>query len=408
LRDWSLSAVAAGFLAVLVSYAGPLAIFYQAAQVARVSDAMFASWVWAISIGAAVSGLLLSWKLKAPVITAWSAPGTALLITLFPALTLPEAVGAYLSAAALILLIGVTGYFDALIARIPKGVASGMMAGILLQFGLNAFKAIGTLPLLTCGMIAAYLLFRRTLPRFCIVLLLATGIALAVATGQTHFANLEVKLAIPQFIAPVWTWHATHSLALPLVLVTLTGQYLPGMAVLKGAGYDKPVRAIMDVNSIASLAIACFGGITIAIAAITAAICTGPDAHEDPARRYVAGIANGLFYLIAGVFAGSIVMLFASLPKELVATLAGLALLGAVTTNLAGVIASEDHREASVIAFLSTASGMSFLGFGSAFWGIVIGMAAYCVLHRRWRPQPAACPPSIIFITKEKKHDAAN
>ncbi len=180
------------------------------------------------------------------------------------------------------------------------------------------------------------------------------------------------------------------------------------MAVLKGAGYDKPVRSIMVVNSIASLAIACFGGITIAIAAITAAICTGPDAHEDPARRYVAGIANGLFYLIAGLFAGSIVMLFASLPKELVATLAGLALLGAVTTNLAGVIASEDHREASVIAFLSTASGMSFLGLGSAFWGIVIGMAAYCVLHRRWRPQPAACPPSIIFITKEKKHDAAN
>ena len=407
LRDWSLSAVAAGFLAVLVSYAGPLAIFYQAAQVARVSDQMFASWVWAISIGAAVSGILLSWKLKAPVITAWSAPGTALLITLFPALTLPEAVGAYLTAAALILVIGATGYFDALIARIPKGVASGMMAGILLQFGLNAFKAIGSMPLLTCGMIAAYLLFRRTLPRFCIVLLLVTGIALAVSTGQTHFGNLEVTLAAPQFIAPVWSWHATLSLALPLVLTTLTGQYLPGMTVLKGAGYDTSVRPIMVVNSIASLAVACFGGITIAIAAITAAICTGPDAHEDPARRYVAGIANGLFYLIAGLFAGSLVMLFASLPKELVATLAGLALLGAITTNLAGVIASDDHREASVIAFLSTASGMSFLGLGSAFWGIVIGMAAYCVLHKRWRRQPALTPPTIIFITKEK-HDATN
>lgn len=401
LRDWSLSALAAGFLAVLVSYAGPLAIFYQAAQVARVSDEMFASWVWAISIGAAVSGILLSWKLKAPVITAWSAPGTALLITLFPALSLSEAVGAYITAAALILLIGVTGYFDALIARIPKGVASGMMAGILLQFGLNAFKAIGSLPLLTCGMIAAYLLFRRTLPRFCIVLLLTTGIALAVATGQTHFANLELKLVAPQFIAPAWSWHATLSLALPLVLTTLTGQYLPGMAVLKGAGYDKPVRSIMVVNSIASLAIACFGGITIAIAAITAAICTGPDAHENPARRYVAGIANGLFYLIAGLFAGSLVMLFASLPKELVATLAGLALLGAVTTNLAGVVAGDDHREASVIAFLATASGMSFLGLGSAFWGIVIGMIAYCVLHKRWRGQPA---PSTILITKETKN----
>jgi benzoate membrane transport protein len=286
-----------------------------------------------------------------------------------------------------------------------------MMAGILLQFGLNAFKAIGSLPLLTCGMIAAYLLFRRTLPRFCIVLLLVAGIALAVATGQTHFANLELRLAVPQFIAPAWSWHATLSLALPLVLTTLTGQYLPGMAVLKGAGYKQPVRSIMIVNSNASLAIACFGGITIAIAAITAAICTGPDAHENPARRYIAGIANGLFYLIAGLFAGSMVMLFASLPKELVATLAGLALVGAVTTNLAGLVASDDHREASVIAFLSTASGMSFLGLGSAFWGIVIGMLAYCVLHKRWRresaPSGAARSPSITLITKEK-HDATN
>jgi benzoate membrane transport protein len=381
LRDCSLSAIAAGFLAVLISFAGPLAIFYQAAQAGQMSDAMFASWVWGISMGAAVSGIVLSVMLRAPVITAWSAPGTALLITLFPALTMGEAVGAYLTAAALLLLIGVSGLFDTLIARIPRGVASGMMAGILLQFGLNAFKAIGSLPLLSCGMIAAYLLFRRLLPRYCIVLLLVTGIALALATGTTHFAQLELTLVRPQWTAPVWTWHATLSLALPLVVTTLAGQYLPGMAVLKGAGYDTPVRPIMAVNSLASLATACFGGITIAVAAITAAICTGPDAHEDPARRYVAGIANGVFYLLAGAFAGSVVLLFAALPKELVAVLAGLALIGAVTSNLAGVIHADDHREAAVIAFLSTASGMRFLGLGSAFWGIVIGMIAYWVLR---------------------------
>lgn len=381
LRDCSLSAIAAGFLAVLISFAGPLAIFYQAAQAGQMSDAMFASWVWGISMGAAVSGIVLSVLLRAPVITAWSAPGTALLITLFPALTMGEAVGAYLTAAALLLLIGVSGLFDTLIARIPRGVASGMMAGILLQFGLNAFKAIGSLPLLSCGMIAAYLLFRRLLPRYCIVLLLVTGIALALATGTTHFAQLELTLVRPQWTAPVWTWHATLSLALPLVVTTLAGQYLPGMAVLKGAGYDTPVRPIMAVNSLASLATASFGGITIAVAAITAAICTGPDAHEDPARRYVAGIANGVFYLLAGAFAGSVVLLFAALPKELVAVLAGLALIGAVTSNLAGVIHADDHREAAVIAFLSTASGMRFLGLGSAFWGIVIGMVAYWVLR---------------------------
>ncbi len=382
-HDFSVSAVAAGFLAVLISYAGPLAIFYQAAQAGHVSDAMFASWVWGISIGAGISGIVLSAVLKVPIITAWSAPGTALLITLFPALSLGEAVGAYLISAGLLLVIGATGYFDALITRIPKGVASGMMAGILLQFGLNAFKAIGSLPMLTCGMIGAYLLFRRTLPRYCIVLLLLTGILLALVTGTTQLSNLsqlQIALATPHFTAPQFSWHATLSLAFPLVLTTLAGQYLPGMAVLKGAGYQQSVRPIMTVNSLASLAIACFGGITIAIAAITAAICTGPESHEDPKRRYVAGIANGVFYLIAGSFAGSMVLLFTSLPKELVATLAGLALLGAITSNLAGVIAAEDHREASVIAFLSTASGMTFLGLGSAFWGIVIGMLAYWML----------------------------
>lgn len=391
LADWSVSAVAAGFMAVLVSYAGPLAIFYQAAQAAHMSNAMFASWVWGISIGAGLAGIFLSWKLRLPVITAWSAPGTALLITLFPAMPVSEAVGAYLTAALILLAIGVTGQFDRLMALIPKGIASGMMAGILLPFGLNAFKSIGSLPLLSCGMIAAYLVFKRLLPRYCIVLLLLSGALLAWAGGHTHFDGITLELATPRFIAPTWSWAGTFSLALPLVLTTLTGQYLPGMAVLRGAGYDSPVRPILTTSSLASLAVACAGGITIAIAAITAAMCTGRDAHDDPARRYIAGVANGLFYLLAGLCGGSLVMLFAALPRELVATLAGLALLGAITVNLAGIAAAEHHREASVITFLATASGMSFLGLGSAFWGILIGMLACWLLHARRRQ---AAPPS--------------
>ena len=385
LADWSVSAVAAGFMAVLVSYAGPLAIFYQAAQAAQMGNAMFASWVWGISIGAGAAGIFLSWKLRIPVITAWSAPGTALLITLFPAMSIGEAVGAYLSAAAILLLIGISGQFDRLMAAIPRGVASGMMAGILLPFGLNAFKSIGSLPLLSCGMIAAYLVFKRLLPRYCIVLLLATGALLAWAGGHTHFDGVKLELATPHFIAPSWSWASTFSLALPLVLTTLTGQYLPGMAVLRGAGYDSPVRPILTASNLASLAVACTGGITIAIAAITAAMCTGRDAHDDPARRYIAGVANGLFYLLAGLCGGSLVMLFAALPHELVATLAGLALVGAISANLAGVAAAEDHREAAVITFLATASGMSFLGLGSAFWGIVIGLPACWLLHGKRR-----------------------
>nr|WP_315399310.1 benzoate/H(+) symporter BenE family transporter [uncultured Duganella sp.] len=380
-RDWSASAVAAGFLAVLVSYSGPLAIFYQAAQKAQLGNDMFASWVWAISIGAAVSGMYLSWSLKIPVITAWSAPGTALLITLFPDLSIAHAIGAYITAALMLLAIGLSGQVDRVMAAIPKGIASGMMAGILLPFGLNAFKAIGSLPVLSCAMIAAYLLFKRLAPRYSIVLLLAAGAAMASLGGQTDFSGVRLQLVTPQWIAPQWSWASTFSLALPLVLTTLTGQYLPGMALLRSSGYDNKVRPIMTVNSVASLAVACFGGITIAIAAITAAMCTGRDAHEDPSRRYIAGIANGAFYLVAGLFGGSIVMLFAALPRELVAVLAGLALLGAITANLGGIVAADEHREAAVITFLATASGMTFLGLGSAFWGIMIGMLAHAVLH---------------------------
>lgn len=382
LRDWSVSSVTAGFLAVLISYSGPLIIFFQAAQSAGVAPEMISSWVWGISIGAALSGIFLSWALKVPVVTAWSAPGTALLVTLFPGLSLQEAVGAYLTTAVVLFVIGISGYFDKLLRHVPKGVAAGMMAGILFQFGANAFKAASTMPLLTFGMVAAYLVLKRFVPRYCMVLVLLVGVALAVGIGGADLSGVKLSLATPRFITPEWSWHSTLSFALPLILVSLTGQFLPGMAILHGSGYPTPARPILAVTSIASAVVAFFGGITIVIAAITAAICTGKDAHEDPARRYVAGIANGAFYLIGGCFGATIVSLFTLLPSAFVAVLAGLALIGAITANLLGTLTHEDHREASVITFLATASGMRFLGLGSAFWGVVIGMAAYFVLHR--------------------------
>jgi benzoate membrane transport protein len=381
-NDWSVSAVAAGFLAVLISYSGPAVIFFQAADVANVSGEMIASWIWGISIGAAVSGIFLSWTLRVPVITAWSAPGTALLVTLFPAITLNQAVGAYITAAVIIFLIGVSGSFDRIMRRIPPGIAAGMMAGILFQFGVNAFKSASTMPTLTFGMVIAYVVFRRLVPRYSIVLVLASGVILAMLLGTTNIGGLELQLTTPVFITPEWTWGTTLSLALPLLLVSLTGQFLPGMAILHLSGYRTPARPIITATSLASLGVAFFGGITIVVAAITAALCTGRDAHEDPARRYVAGIANGVFYLIGGTFAGTIVMVFTALPKEFIAVLAGLALIGAIAANITAVVREEDHREASVITFLATASGMSFLGLGSAFWGVVIGGFAYLVLNK--------------------------
>ncbi|MBI3143929.1 MAG: benzoate/H(+) symporter BenE family transporter [Pseudogulbenkiania sp.] len=384
-RDWSLSAITAGFLAVLISYSGPLVIFFQAAKMANMPNEMISSWVWAISMGAAVSGIFLSWKLKVPVVTAWSAPGTALLVTLFPGVTLNQAVGAYISAAAILFLIGVSGSFDKIMRHIPKGIAAGMMAGILFQFGANAFKSVTSMPALAFGMVAAYIVFKRLLPRYCIVLVLLVGALLAVLLGKTQLSGIGLSMATPLFIRPEWTLGTTLSLAIPLVMVSLTGQHLPGMAVLRVSGYDTPARPIIAVTSLASIVVAFFGGITIVIAAITAALCTGKDAHDDPAKRYVAGIANGVFYLIGGVFGSTIVLLFTALPKEFVAVLAGLALIGAITANVLGAVQDEDHREASMITFLATASGMSFLGLSSAFWGVVIGSVTYLILNKPYR-----------------------
>ena len=378
--DWSVSTVTAGFLAVLISYAGPLAIFFQAAQAAHASSGMVASWVWAISIGAAVSGMFASWQLKIPVVTAWSAPGTALLVGLFPQLTLSQAVGAYITAAVIILLIGITGYFDKLVRHIPRGIACGMMAGILLPFGTHAFAAASTQPLLAFGMIAAYVIFKRLLPRYSIVLVLLTGAALAMLLHMTHFGDISFQMARPIFIRPEWTVGTTLSLAIPLVVVSLTGQFLPGMAILRVSGYHTPARPIILATSLVSIVVAFFGGITIVIAAITAALCTGKDAHEDPDKRYVAGLANGAFYLVGGIFAGTIVTVFLALPKEFVAVLAGLALIGAIMSNAMGMFEDQAHREASVITFLATASGMTWMGLGSAFWGIVIGSLSYLAL----------------------------
>lgn len=384
-RNLSVSAVTAGFLAVLISYSGPLVIFIQAAQSANISIDMMSSWVWAISMGAGVSGIFLSWLLKVPVVTAWSAPGTALLVTLFPALSLEHAVGAYLVSAVMIFAVGVTGYFDKLMSAIPRGIANAMMAGILFQFGVGAFQSVATMPALTFAMIGIYLLFRRLLPRYCLVILLLAGLALALVLEDLNLSGMSWVFASPVFIQPEWSWGATLSLAVPLFLVSVTGQFFPGMTILRAAGYSTPSRPIIITTSLASIAVAFFGGITIVIAAITAALCTGKDAHENPEKRYIAGIANGVFYLVGACFAGTIILFFTTLPKALIGILAGLALLGAIASSLTTAMAEADHREASVVTFLCTASGMTFGGLGSAFWGVVVGLAAYLVLHKTWR-----------------------
>ncbi|HAV5589274.1 TPA: benzoate transporter BenE [Acinetobacter baumannii] len=385
-NDWSISATVAGFLAVLISYSGPLIIFFQAAQRAHVSTDMMVSWIWGISIGAAVSGIYLSIKYKTPVITAWSAPGTALLVTLFPNISLNEAVAAYITSAIVIFLIGITGYFDKLLKWIPQDVAAGMMAGILFQFGISLFTASDSMPFIVFSMLIVFLIAKRLMPRYTMIWVLAAGVLLSLILGKMNPVDVSFNLAIPQWISPEWTWNSTLNLAVPLILVSLTGQFLPGMAIMKLSGYDTPAKPIITATSIASLAVACVGGITIVLASITAALCMGKDAHELKEKRYIAGIANGIFYILGGLFAGSIVMLFSLLPKELVAALAGLALLGAIATNISVAMKNDGQRDAALITFLATASGMHFLGLSSVFWGICIGVIAHFILTPRSNP----------------------
>ncbi|EPA9172887.1 TPA: benzoate/H(+) symporter BenE [Acinetobacter baumannii] len=385
-NDWSISTTVAGFLAVLISYSGPLIIFFQAAQRAHVSTDMMVSWIWGISIGAAVSGIYLSIKYKTPVITAWSAPGTALLVTLFPNVSLNEAVAAYITSAIVIFLIGVTGYFDKLLKWIPQDVAAGMMAGILFQFGISLFTASDSMPFIVFSMLIVFLIAKRLMPRYTMIWVLAAGVLLSLILGKMNPVDVSFSLAIPQWISPEWTWNSTLNLAIPLILVSLTGQFLPGMAIMKLSGYDTPAKPIITATSIASLAVACVGGITIVLASITAALCMGKDAHELKEKRYIAGIANGIFYILGGLFAGSIVMLFSLLPKELVAALAGLALLGAIATNISVAMKNDGQRDAALITFLASASGMHFLGLSSVFWGICIGVIAHFILTPRSTP----------------------
>ena len=379
MRDWSLSAWMTGFLAVLISYSGPLVIFIQAAHVGNMSNEMLSSWIWAISIGAGISGIVLSVILKAPIITAWSAPGTALLLNLFPNITMPEVVGAYLTAAVISVIVAFTGSFERIVKLVPQGIAAAMIAGILFQFGMQAFVSSSEMPGVIMAMVAVYLIFRRFIQKFTVILVALAGFVCVIFLDLADFSNVKIALATPIFTWPEFNLPVFFSFTIPLVVVSLTGQFLPGLVILRMDGYERSSRAVVGGTSLISIVMAFFGGISIVLAAITAALCTGKESHPDPKKRYVSGIANGVFYLIGGTFAGTIVLLFSAIPSAVIAALAGLALIGAIVANIRLLCAESKYIEPAVICFMVTASNMSIGGMGSAFWGIVLGMLAYWI-----------------------------
>ncbi len=374
--------VLAGFVAVLVGYASSAAIIWQAASAAGASAQQIAGWMTALGLGMGVSTLVLSWWYKAPVLTAWSTPGAALLAASLHGITLAETIGIFIFANALILLCGVTGLFARLMKLIPHSLAAAMLAGVLLQFGLQAFRQLDGHLLLCGSMLAAWLLAKAIAPRYAIVASLLVGGVVAWAGGDVVTENLTLAVAMPAFVAPVFTLTSLVSVGLPFFLVTMASQNAPGFATMKASGYPLPVSPLIIFTGALALLLSPFGVYSICIAAITAAICQSPDAHPDASRRWLAAMAAGVFYLLAGVFGGSITGLMSALPPSWLQTLAGLALLGTISGSLAQAMHNEAERDAAIVTFLVTASGVTLLGVGSAFWGLAIGGIGYAVLSR--------------------------
>jgi benzoate membrane transport protein len=379
LRDFSFSALVAGFVAVLVGYTSSAASILPAAAAAGATPIQIGGWLSMLGLGMGVTSLGLSLYYRTPILTAWSTPGAALLVTSLPGTQLNEAIGVFIFASGLILLCGVTGLFAKLMNHIPQAISAAMLAGILLRFGLDAFASLQLNFTLSAGMCLIYLLTRRYLPRYGIVLTLAGGLAIAALQGNIHFAQHALTFAKPTFIAPHFTLSTLLGIGIPFFVVTMASQNAPGIATLKAAGYDVPTSPLIAWTALTALVLAPFGGFTVCIAAITAAICMGSDVHPDPKRRYMAAAAAGGFYLLAGALGGTIGMLFSALPQALIHTIAGLALLGTIAGSLQRALQDEKQRDAAVIAFLITASGLTLLGIGAAFWGLIGGVLAYAV-----------------------------
>lgn len=375
--------IVAGLISVIVNYGGTFILVFQAARVAGLSPELTASWVWSVSIGVGLTGLFLSWRYREPIITAWSTPAAAFLVTALATTSYAEAVGAYIISAAAFVVLGLSGYFEKVIRLIPPGIASGLLAGILLQFGIGAFGGASVDPVLVGLLIVAYVVLKRFSARYAVVGILVIGLVFLLAQGRVDLSGLQLKLAMPIFTMPEFTLNAALSVALPLFLITLTGQYMPGMLVLRNDGFKTSANPIVTTTGLGSLIMAPFGSHAFNIAAITAAIATGREAHEDPSKRWIAGIAAGCFYVLVGVFGVTLAAVFMAFPATFITTLAGLALLGTIGGSLAGAMAEPASREAALITFLASAANINMLGVGGAFWGLVIGLVAYMVLNGR-------------------------
>jgi len=381
--DTSLSAIVAGFVAMMTGYTSSLVLMFQAGQAAHLSNAQISSWIWALSIGMAVCTIGLSLRFRAPIVIAWSTPGAALLVSSLPHVPYAEAIGAFIVCALLLTVVGLTGWFDTLMKKIPAGIASALLAGILFEIGIEIFRAAQFQTALVLTMFLTYLIVKRVTPRYAIPATLIAGTVAAGALGLLDFSHFQIALAHPVFTMPAFSVAASISIGIPLFVVAMASQNVPGIAVLRADGYTTPSAPLISTTGIASLLLAPFGSHGINLAAITAAICTGREAHENRDKRYTAAVWCGIFYLIAGIFGATIAALFAAFPRELVVSVAALALFGSIMSGLTNAMQDARQREAALVTFMVTASGLTLLSIGSAFWGLVAGVVTQIVLNAR-------------------------
>ncbi|WP_299495582.1 benzoate/H(+) symporter BenE family transporter [uncultured Shewanella sp.] len=376
-----LSLALSGAVTVIVAYASSAVIVFNAAHGVGASSSEITSWMWALGIGMGLSTLILSLYYKVPLLTAWSTPGAALLVTSLSGVSLNEAVAGFLLCSLLITLCGVLGLMDKLMKVIPHSLAAAMLAGVLLQFVLNIFVAAQSHLVLILTMLILYLLGKYRWPTFNIPVVLIAGIMVSYASGSLSFTTVNWQLAAPIFIEPTWSYTGLIGVGLPLFIVTMCSQNLPGLAVLQAHRYPVKASPLIATTGFTGLCLAPFGGFAFNLAAITAAICMGEEVHPNKNKRYWAAVWAGCFYILLGLFAATIAQILLLFPSALVMGLAGLALLSTFSNSLLTALAQKEIS--AVLTFVITASGVTILHIGSAFWGIVIGLIIYYCIDKK-------------------------
>ncbi|MDD2852604.1 MAG: benzoate/H(+) symporter BenE family transporter [Desulfuromonadaceae bacterium] len=382
-RKSELSHISAGFIAVLVGYTSSAAIVFSAATAAGASAAHISSWLLALGVGMGITCIGLSLYFRSPVLTAWSTPGAALLATALVGVPMSDAIGVFLFASALLTICGVTGWVEMLMKHIPKSLAAAMLAGVLLRFGLGVFVSLNSQLWLVTLMLLIFFAGKRMNSRYTIPLTFLGGLIWAALSRSIHYEAVTFSLARPIFTAPTFTLSTIIGVGIPLFIVTMASQNVPGIAVLRANGYQTPVSPLIGWTGLTGLLLAPFGGYQFNLAAITAAICMSPEADRNPEQRYLAAVWAGIFYLATGLLGATVASVFTALPKELVAAIAGIALLGTIGSSLSGALNDERERDAALITFLVTASGLTLSGIGSAFWGLLLGLAVLKIIPRK-------------------------